>query len=494
MPPRSPFALEAANILFHLNYRWTLQALALWKGIPPPFKAYEIYEGFEKFLSPKTLALMDRLEPGTAKTRLRHGVMDHYLQNILLPHETEMRTWMRGAAAHVNGRKLYFKDIIPWCQTESTYETRQILQKEVGPLCKFLRPFALNFWRILLGHLKKDLHFEGYADYCSQKKGLDYGAFYPRIKELLERTDGLYFGAMEAWSRERFGRPLHALTRFDAIHLLSLREFDARFSLAGVASYLNFFRVWDMDPREIPGLSLEIGREEGKSAQAMCFILQVPEEVTISMMPQGGWMDLETLWHELGHGLSAALTSPGLPLIEKDLSTSFCLSEGFAFLLQNLTMSQPFLQEVLGLAREDAVRVSRYKVLRDLSLFRRYGAKFLAEYEMFEGGDLSNGEIYARTLLRYTGFSYQPEGHLFDLVPEFYCLDYVLAWMAEAVFEAWLKRQVGGDWTVAPATGEILRTWWSSGNSLDIFSFLERHDLGPLDPTPLLGRWEACLG
>ena len=35
-------------------------------------------------------------------------------------------------------------------------------------------------------------------------------------------------------------------------------------------------------------------------------------------------------------------------------------------------------------------------------------------------------------MARITGFYHQPESHLFDLVPELYCADYLLGWMGEA--------------------------------------------------------------
>jgi hypothetical protein len=63
-----------------------------------------------------------------------------------MPHETEMQAWSRGAAAHVEGEKIYFQEVIPWCQKSSTLLKRQQLQQETGPLCKLLKPFALNYW------------------------------------------------------------------------------------------------------------------------------------------------------------------------------------------------------------------------------------------------------------------------------------------------------------------------------------------------------------
>ncbi|MBU0990299.1 MAG: hypothetical protein KJ823_08925, partial [Proteobacteria bacterium] len=133
------------NTLHHLNYRWTLQALAMWKGDEAPFKLYQFYDTYEDFISLETLKNIDDLDEGSEKIRLKHALIDHYLQRALLPHETEMRTWMKGASAHVDEKRIYFKDIIPWCQKYSTYEKRQTLQRETGPLCKFLTPFALNY-------------------------------------------------------------------------------------------------------------------------------------------------------------------------------------------------------------------------------------------------------------------------------------------------------------------------------------------------------------
>lgn len=482
------------NTLYHLNYRWNLEALALWKGDKPPFEPHRIYEGYEDFLNLNTLSSIEGLEDGVIKTRLRFTLIDHYLQRALLPHETEMRTWMRGAAAHVNGEKIYFPDVIPWCQKSSTSRKRLILEKEISPLCKFLRPFAVNYWTILLDMLREDLGFANYVDYCRDKKGIDFLYYGEMLKKILEETDDLYFSAMNRWSQRRFKMPLNGLSRFDAINMLGLGEFDGLFPAKNIEDLVTFFHHWDIDLDTLPGLSLDLDFNKGKSPQAICFVLQVPEEAYILMRPEGGWVDLETLWHELGHGLSAVFTSPHLSIVDRDLALSNSLSESFAFLLQNLTLSAPFLEKQLGLDSRDTERLSYYKVLKDLSVFRRYAAKFLAEYEMFLSGDISDGKPYAETMFRYTGFRYQPESHLFDLVSEFYSLDYVMAWMTEAVVEDYLREFLGDEWIFHHETGQLLKKWWKQGNRYDIFQFLERNKMKTLSPEKLLGRWERVLG
>ncbi len=484
---------EIADVLHHLNYRWTLNALALWKGERAPIETYRIYQGYERFLSPSTLDRIDSLQDPPSRNRLRHAFIDHYLQQALLPHEAEMQTWMKGAAANVNGEKIYFRDMISWCQNSSTYETRKILQDETRGLCRFLKPFVLNYWEILLGLLKEEFGFPDYPSYCREKKGFDYPGFYVLIKGILDKTEPLYLDAMERWCRSRFNRSLDELSRFDAINLLSLRQFDSFCPHVDMERVAEFLLFWDIDIKNLPGLHLELGKEDEKSAQAICFVLQAPEEIYILMRPQGGWIDLETLLHELGHGLSAAFTSSELPFIDRDMSTSSALSEAFAFLMQDLVMSKPFLEDFLGLNPEASKALSYHKALRDLSLFRRYGAKFISELDMFSKGDISDGASYSKLMRLYTGFYYQPEGHLFDLVPEFYSLEYAMGWMAAAMMAEFLSSRLGERWMFRKEAGDILKNWWGQGNQYDLLQFLVRNRLNSLGPARMVKRWETLL-
>ena len=485
---------DIENTLYHLNYRWKLQTLAMWNGQKTPFKAYEIYDSFNTFITLKTLSRIDSLNGNVNRHRLKHTLMDHYLQRALLPHEMEMRTWMRGAAAHVRGEKIYLHDVIPWCQKRSTYETRQDLQKETGPLAKFLKPFALNYWDVILRTLEDELGFKSYIEYVTDKKEIDYPYYYTTLKETLAQTDDLYFAAMEEWVQKRFGRRLPELTRFDAIHLLSLAHLDRFLPQTPLDELIPFFNIWGINLENTPGLNLILGKEDQKSHQAICFVLEIPDEVYVVMKPEGGWIDVETLWHELGHGLSAVFTSPEIPLVDREMATSFSLSESFAFLNQNITLSVPFLMEFLNIDRSVAERIHYYKVLKDMSLFRRYAAKFLTEYEVFSSGNLDDGGIYAENMRRYTGFYYQPESHLLDLVPELYSLDYLLGWITETLLAYHLKKTAGDEWMLGREGFGVLKDWWSQGNRHDIPGFLKQNNLEPLHMERLKRHWQNTLG
>ncbi|MGI9568264.1 MAG: hypothetical protein ACR2PH_00600, partial [Desulfobulbia bacterium] len=129
--------------LLKLNEGLTSRALEIWKGndrVPPQLS---IYAGLEDLLTP---ARVKQFRAAGTESRMGnrvfHTLLGHYLQYHVFPYENELFTWMKGAAAHVNGEKIYFKDILPWCQKRSDLPGRQILEKETSSLCKFLKPFA----------------------------------------------------------------------------------------------------------------------------------------------------------------------------------------------------------------------------------------------------------------------------------------------------------------------------------------------------------------
>jgi hypothetical protein len=482
--------------LVTLNYRLTSRALNLWQGNESHPSGRGVYDDLDDHLKPSTIARVRKAQiPKKETERVFHGLLGHYLQYCLFPYENELFTWMKGAAAHVDGEKIYFKDILSWCQKRSDLEKRRMLEKETTSLCKFLKPFALSFWEYLLELLKDEFAYPGYAAYCKDKKHVDYDAYVPKLHTILEQTEALHFEAMEHWTQRSLGLPLSELNRFDGVYLLGLGEFDHLFPREiPLEDHLDFFDQWGMRVKDMRGTHLHIDHSPDKGAQAMSFALRIPDEIHLVMNPQGGWIDLETLFHEMGHTLSHALTSPELSFAEKDFFTSNTLSETHAFLLQNMCFSPVFLERALSLSPAAIEEITFFKALKDLSVFRRYVSKFLAEYEMFDNNDIGDGNAYARLLKKYTGFSYRPETQLFDLAPEFYALDYVISWIAEATMQKWLVGTLGDDWMFKPEAGKIMKDWWQCGNRYELDEFFAVKGIGAIDTEDIVNGWRRNIG
>ncbi len=474
-----------------LNEGLTSRALKIWKGDDTVPSQLSIYDGLEDLFNPNHMKQIRSTGTDSRKReRLFHSLLGHYLQYRVSPYENELFTWLKGAAAHVNGEKIYFKDILPWCQKRSDLNGRRILVKETSSLCKFLKPFALSFWEVFLAILSEEFGYETYSAYCEDKKQIDYQGYVSKLLNLLDQTEEMYLGAMETWVQESLGQPLLELNRFDAIYLLGLGELDRFFpEKIPLVDHLDFFSNWGIGVKKLSGLHLDIDYSPQKSSQAMSFALRIPHDIHLVMNPQGGWVDLETLFHEMGHVLSHTFTSRQLSPSEKDFFTSNALSETYAFLLQNITLSPPFLERQLKLSPREIDAITFYKTLKDLSVFRRYAGKFLAEYQMFAENDLANGEPYATLLKKHTGFSYLPETQLFDLAPEFYALDYLISWMAEATIERNLRKTLGPEWMFQAEAGAILKEWWFTGNRYELDEFFQINGLGTINSKDILTRW-----
>ncbi|MBW2171311.1 MAG: hypothetical protein JRF69_04915 [Deltaproteobacteria bacterium] len=219
--------IDIEKAVLTLNHRLTARALSLWQGNVPKGSNYDTYDGLTDILNPSTInSLRPSGEWARHGQRVYHSLLSHYLQYRISPYENELFTLTRGAAALVEGEKIYFKDTLSWCQKRSDLAKRKILEKESSGLCKFLKPFALGVWEHLLMLLEDEFGYEDYVKYCQDKKQIDYEGYLPVLQEVLRQTDTLYFEAMERWSQKSLGVTLDELNRFDAIYLLGLGEFD----------------------------------------------------------------------------------------------------------------------------------------------------------------------------------------------------------------------------------------------------------------------------
>ena len=409
------------------------------------------------------LAEIKSLFESSGGKNVYHEAMDHFLRPRIEPFQAMFDSWMRGARAQVNGEDVLFADIITWCQDCKDNQARKILAKETLSLCRFLAPFSHASWKALLRLVENDLGHEDYISCCNEKKNVSLGNSREEALQFLNATRKEYEDCIRPLLHEVTGLSLEEASRFDAIYLLGLRYLDHLFPLdLTVKRAIDFFNTWGMKLADNPALHLHIEGKPGR--QSYCVPVSIPVEIHVVTGPLQGWLDLEALFHELGHALSFLLTDPHLPLENREFLHSGVLSETFAFLMQKMCLSSVFLREVLGLPEKDADRVAEVHEVKWLALARRYAAKLVIEVDNFQEGRLQQGEAhYAHIMQRETGFHYDQETYLFDLMPDFYSHDYFQAFMgADRLWQDLVVNQ-GRDWPVEPGTGDILLSWWKKG-------------------------------
>lgn len=405
--------------------------------------------------------------------RVYYQAVDYFIRSKVEPFQAVLNTWMRGAKAKVNARDIPFAEVITWCQQDSDNRTRRVLAKEARSICAFLAPFSYASWRALFNVLEHDLGYPEYIAFCEKKRGVSLTGLGSHAQHFLSETRDTYRGLVEPWLNMVTGLSFKDASRFDAIYLLGLRYLDHLFpQKISIGKIISFFRKWEMDLFGNPALHIHLEGMPGR--QSYCIPVDIPGEAHVIIGPLQGWLDMESLFHELGHALSFIYTDPMLLPEEKDFFQSGALSEAFAFLFQRICMSRKFLQKILGLSAENAQTVSRAHVLKMLTLTRRYAAKLFIEVENFRLGQLKKGQsLYSEVMGRETCFYYDPETYLFDLMPDFYSLDYFQAFIGSACLWEYLNDAIGEDWILNPETSSILRNWWYNGNRLDLAAFLQ---------------------
>jgi len=398
---------------------------------------------------------------------------DLFVRTRVEPVQAMLTEWMAGAKAQVDGEDIPFRQIITWCQECESWDRRHRLAIEARSLCRFLAPFSHATWKALEAAVTEELGYGSYLEYCQARRDIDLGEEASRCRRRLDERRSDYLDRLESWFSNIFpGRELSDANRFDAIYLLGMRYMDhlagPEISLEGA---LDFFSGLGIDDKG--GLDLHIDGQPGR--QSYCVPVAIPGKIHLIIGPVSGWVDWEALFHEMGHAFSFMHTDPSLPLEAREFFLSGALSEAFAFVFQRLCMKEAFLSWISGREDDSFSRLEQLQHFKFQLLERRYGAKFLIEYENFRAGRVSRGQgLYARVMAQETGFSYDPETYLFDLMPDFYSLDYYLAFIASDIMIGVLEDEFGPRWFQQGQALERLRHWASFGNLYEIHEFMER--------------------
>ena len=441
----------------------------------------------ESLLTISDLKAIRQLDSGKGKKQLYHLATDHFLRSRVEPFQAMLTTWMNGANAQVGGQDIPFNQVVTWCQDTQDMDRRSILTREVRSLCRFLAPLSHATWKALLEVLSEELHYSDYIAFCEGKRAVSLSRAAAEASVFLGETGVPYKKLLPPLLLKVTGLSLEQASRFDAIYLLGLRYLDhffpARLSIDDILGFFhkNGYTLVSEAARLI------IHEQDDPGVQPYCIPVHIPGEVHIIVGPMKGWLDLESLCHELGHAMTFLYTDAELPPERTDFFQSGALSESFAFLFQKMCMSKEFLHEVLGLDGDRAEMISSVHEVKWLTLARRYAAKLVIEVENFRQGYLQRGEqYYADTMQQQTGFYYDPETYLFDLMPDFYSLDYFQAFLGSASIEKYLQNMYGETWYLATAAGGMLQQWWSEGNSQNLADFIKDKTGQPLQTDPFI--------
>jgi hypothetical protein len=339
----------------------------------------------------------------------------------------------------------------------------------------------------------RELGWPSYLDAYSDVRAVDLRALAGRLEEFARATEAEYSSVVDPELERTVGVPLAELRRSDLVRFFRVPHLDSLFpSDRMVGALRETLRGMGIDLDAQSNVILDTEPRPTKSPRAFCSTPRIPEEVYLVLPPIGGREDYATLLHEAGHAEHYGCTDPALEFEFRHLGDN-SVTESFAFLLEGLTASPEWLDEVLGAeGAEGAIESAR--AVRLLFL-RRYSAKIAYEVEL-HGPDVELEAMpgrYAELLGDRVGVAWPRETWISDVDPGFYVSCYLRAWALEVEWRGELTERFGPGWFASREAGEWLRGIWAEGQRLDADALLAQKTGGSLDFMRLASELTAAV-
>lgn len=441
-------------------------------GSPSAESALDILEAHPLPLRPGTIEFLTKSikssENPTEVERLERalfGCLDLAVAHETAALEDMVSFYMHRGYMHVGGEKIPAPAVVPWLQAQPDFAKREEMRKENSIFLKgIINPMLLGILELTVRTVTEKFGYASYAHYCEARKRTSFSHEAEVFGKYLDETREAYVSRMTPWVEEVIGKPFSNLSRYHALYLVRIREFDDYFTPSELLNQLHrTFQGIGFDLRTRQDVILDTSLSASKSSNGICLGVKIPGKVHVVMRPVGGLIDLETLLHETGHAFFLSNFNSALPLEYRRLYRSPALDEAFAFLFMNLIENTAWLAEMAGMQAKEAERLAELYRTKRFCLIRRYIGKFLAEKELHESGDIKNPAFYCRHLENATGFVYEPQGYLVDMEPAFYALDYLHAWGGADALARYLEAEYGQEWFKSADAGSFLRGIASSG-------------------------------
>ena len=425
--------------------------------------------------------------------RLFFSINGIYLFKKTVGIEDKIATFKSRAKVKIDEKTVPFYELQPLISRSNDYSVRDKYGKEYIRVVKKTINLEQKIIETISITIKKELGFDGYIDYCQRMKKVNYYEFAEKIDEFTFITEKLYRRETTNLVKSLMNKKISGIPFWHLFYLRKRPFLDQYFPKNQLLSSVNkTLSGLGINLTRYKNIHIDIKPRPKKYPRPYCYWSKVPQEIHLIIKPIGGIIDYENFFHELGHALHYGLTNPKLDFEFRYLSRSNALTETYAFLMENLCYNPIWLKEIMGLNKKEINKIVYYSLLLDFIFMRRNTVKFLYELEMFKKSAIKDGgKIYAEKLSNLTGFIYYPENYLNDTDPEFYSVDYLRAWIANAQLENYLIKKFGEDWFTKKQTGDFLKNLWSWGDLYSLEEVLKKVGCKKTDPKYLLNKYQS---
>ncbi len=467
------------------------------------------YKGHEHLFSKRTIAEVEKRIPsaeGDGKRALE------YFRNYLVSEYVSLHT------AHFDDEILdaEAQGMVRVTPSEEPVAYRDLdgmLDNEEDPVRRAqLQDAQAKYWKDILNplHEKKtaeeesicaDLGHGSYVELAEELRNVDLAALAHMSGAYIEKTDDLYRKLFAGEVARVLGIEPEEFHRSDIGRLSHLAGFGRFFPKELVIPAFRYFlENIGLDMNSAAGTPILVNDDDHpkKDPRAVCYPIEVPGDVRISVKPSGGVPDYETFFHEGGHAVHFA--NGVTDVWEFQQLGGSTVTEAYAGLFEGLWGDPDWLKWYreyvrdynryvsgdgrvpLMTDREIAILVKN-RAFWDLYFVRRYAGAKLVYETILHGGDpsvyegLYDGaagddlqETYRVLFSKAYGFELTPTEALryrTDVDPFFYSADYARSYALAKQLHEGLSRKFGDPWWRNTEAGAFLKKeLWKDANAL----------------------------
>ncbi len=457
-----------------------------------PLEIAATYEGHEDLFERATIERVGqaiRAAEGVEALALRffrnHLLVEH-IGRAVAGLEDRIMNLQAAASVEVDGTSFPFRQLNHRIANEPAAVRRRLLSDSAAPILARLTPLLEEKERISRERTE-ELGWT-YLSLSAEIRQVDLATLAGQARNLLDRTAGLYRQSLEQ-ALPLLGDTGDNFQGCDLPWLFKGNGFAEYFPADGlVEAVSDFLEGIGILIADQSGLQLHLGDTPAKNPRAVCFPIEVPGDIRLSIKPGSGAMDYRSLFHEMGHAQHFLHTTT--PYFEFRYLGSYTTTEVYASLFEGMLEHPDFLERRLGMPEGPLAGYLALTVFQKLFLIRRYAAKLLYEIDLHSGAGEPR-ERYRILQEEATGMhlnEVDAERFLLDMDPFFYSADYFRAWQLEAMLDDRLDADHGAPWFAQADTREDLRFLWAVGSAQSANELATGlGEEGPI-PGPLLAR------
>jgi len=226
---------------------------------------------------------------------------------------------------------------------------------------------------------------------------------------------------------------------------------------------------------QIERLQTDAEERPGKHTSPVCFGVQIPNDVRLLVRPVKPFTDMDSSFHEHGHGMHFIAISEDAPYWDK-YTIPNGVAEIFSTLLERLMRKQGFLTRQFKVGRDVAEEATQRTRFMELYFLTFYAANSLMKIEFWEENlsmEKAN-ERYERYTEEFMGMRLPGKyWQLHHVMPDYdlYSPSYVVAAVRAVELDRKLENLFGINWWNDKRAGDYIRRIARKGASINLARF-----------------------